>query len=94
MQNLYKRRLLRKEGSEQSEREQKWRDWEKDESGSRGLAKKIWMGEEKEGWKERRMREERRNVEQGKGVADVIVEQVKEVWGVPKEEDEEGEEKK
>jgi hypothetical protein len=41
---------------------------------------KIWMGDEKEGWKERRMEEERRALEEGKGYMDMIFEQIWDVW--------------
>ncbi|KAH3975701.1 hypothetical protein HBI56_084270 [Parastagonospora nodorum] len=46
----------------------------------KGLLGKIWMGEEKEGWKERRLEEERRALEEGKGYWDMIFEQIWEVW--------------
>lgn len=41
---------------------------------------KLWMGDEKEGWKERRLEEERKAIEEGKGYMDMIFEQVWEVW--------------
>ncbi|KAK4177482.1 hypothetical protein QBC36DRAFT_130426 [Triangularia setosa] len=51
---------------------------------------KIWMGGEKEGWQERRIEEEKKALEGGKGYGDLIVEQMYEVfgWGKKKEEEE------
>ncbi|KAF2028621.1 hypothetical protein EK21DRAFT_69341 [Setomelanomma holmii] len=46
----------------------------------KGILGKLWMGEEKEGWKERRLEEERRALEEGKGYWDIMVEQIWEVW--------------
>lgn len=41
---------------------------------------RIWMGDEKEGWKERRLEEERKALEEGKGYMDMIFEQIWDVW--------------
>ncbi|KAH7068223.1 hypothetical protein BKA63DRAFT_521366 [Paraphoma chrysanthemicola] len=41
---------------------------------------RLWMGEETEGWKERRLEEERRALEEGKGYWDIITEQIWDVW--------------
>lgn len=49
------------------------------EEDKKGLAEKIWMGEEKEGWKERRVAEDRRKFEEGKGYGDIIMDQI---WDV------------
>ncbi|KAG8630872.1 hypothetical protein KVT40_000012 [Elsinoe batatas] len=47
----------------------------------RTLGEKVWYGEEsKEGWAEKRDREIREKFEEGKGIGDVIWEQVWEVW--------------
>jgi hypothetical protein len=48
--------------------------------GDRSVLGKLWMGDEKEGWKERRLEEERKALEEGKGYMDMIFEQVWEVW--------------
>ncbi|MCJ1353699.1 MAG: hypothetical protein MMC33_003686 [Icmadophila ericetorum] len=50
------------------------------EAGVVGMAKKLWMGGEEEGWKERRSREEREALEEGKGYGDLIMDQIWEVW--------------
>ncbi|KAL2179211.1 uncharacterized protein P884DRAFT_283795 [Thermothelomyces heterothallicus CBS 202.75] len=44
------------------------------------LWERLWMGGEEEGWKERRLEEERRAIESGKGYGDLIADQVMEVW--------------
>lgn len=82
--NVYQRR----QGKEDEKRRQEtWQKWEADNTGVKGLAKKVWMGDQKSDWKKQRMQEERDAVEEGKSFSDVIIDQVKEVWGVPKEED-------
>lgn len=46
----------------------------------RGVLTKVWMGDEKDGWKEKRLDEERKALESGKGYSDLIVEQIWDVW--------------
>ncbi|MCJ1249016.1 hypothetical protein MMC30_006238 [Trapelia coarctata] len=62
--------------------------------GVAGLAKKLWMGQEDEGWKERRLREEREALAEGKGYGGLIVDQIWEVWNWDKKGKGAGEEKK
>lgn len=50
------------------------------EGGVAALSKKLWMGSESEGWKERRVREEREALEEGRGYAGLILDQIWEVW--------------
>lgn len=45
-----------------------------------GVLKKIWMGGETEGWKERRLQEEKKAIEEGKSFSDMIYEQIWDVW--------------
>ncbi|PGH02441.1 hypothetical protein GX51_04609 [Blastomyces parvus] len=47
------------------------------------IIKKLWMGGEKEGWKERRRREELQALEEGKGYGDMIKDHILDVitWG-------------
>ncbi|KAH6636843.1 hypothetical protein F5144DRAFT_628835 [Chaetomium tenue] len=45
-----------------------------------GLVERFWMGGEKEGWQEKRLEEERKAIESGKGYGELIAEQVREVW--------------
>ena len=66
-------RLLEESGSAPDSRKQ---------SGSllEEKAKEIWMGGETEGWKERRLKEERERLAQGEGYGDMIMDQIWEVW--------------
>lgn len=61
------------------------------EGESKGLWERVWMGGEKEGWKERRLEEERRALESGKGYGGLIADQVREVWEGKKDTKGEGE---
>lgn len=63
------------------------------EAQEESVAKKVWMGGEKEGWLERRLQEEKKAIEEGKGYGDLIMDHVWEVWnwGKKKEESEEEE---
>jgi hypothetical protein len=46
----------------------------------KGILDKLWMGDEEEGWKERRLAEERKALQEGKGFGSMIMEQIWEVW--------------
>ena len=65
---------------------------EKEENKS--IFHRLWMGDEKEGWKERRMVEERRALEEGKTYTSIIMDQIWEVWNWDKKKDGEEESKK
>lgn len=45
----------------------------------RGL-EKVWMGDEKSGWKERRLAEEQEKISRGEGYGGMIMDQIWEVW--------------
>jgi hypothetical protein len=51
------------------------------EPGGGTLFERFWMGKEREGWKEKRLEEERKALESGTGYGGLIVDQVKEVFG-------------
>lgn len=64
--------------------------------GVKGLAKKLWMGDERPGWQRRRLEREREELGSGKGYGDIIMEQVREVFprfGRRRKGEEDGEEK-
>ena len=46
----------------------------------RGQMERLWMGEETEGWRERRLEEERQRLASGEGYGGMIVDQIWEVW--------------
>ncbi|KAL8715624.1 MAG: hypothetical protein Q9225_006375 [Loekoesia sp. 1 TL-2023] len=54
---------------------------EKEETGVAGLARKLWYGSETEGWKERRIREEKEALEEGRGYGGLIADAVREAFG-------------
>jgi hypothetical protein len=46
----------------------------------KGILQQLWMGDEEEGWKERRLEEERKALAEGKGYSGIIMDQIWEVW--------------
>ncbi|KAF2652781.1 hypothetical protein K491DRAFT_565438, partial [Lophiostoma macrostomum CBS 122681] len=56
----------------------------------KGIVNRLWMGGEKEGWKERRLEEERRKLEQGESYTSMILDQIWEVWNWDKKKGDEG----
>ena len=63
-----------------------------DDEGKKGLVEKVWMGGEREGWRERRIREEKEAIEEGRGYGGLIMDQIWEVWNWGKKSDGEEEE--
>ena len=57
-----------------------------------GVAQRVWMGGESEGWMERRLREEQKALEEGKGYGDLIQEYIWDVWNWGKKDESEEEE--
>ncbi|KAL8973087.1 MAG: hypothetical protein Q9197_002491 [Variospora fuerteventurae] len=52
-----------------------------EEAGVAGMARKLWYGSETEGWKERRIREEKEALEEGRGYGELIWDAVREAFG-------------
>lgn len=63
---------------EQKEREAAHK--QKQEEAKNSVLKDIWMGGESEGWKERRAEEHNKSFQEGKGMSDIIFEQVADVF--------------
>lgn len=61
-------------------REEERRKLGKGSEEDQGVLKKIWMGGETEGWRERRLEEEKQALEEGKSYTDMIYEQIWSVW--------------
>jgi hypothetical protein len=57
------------------------------------LLEKVWMGDEKPGWKQRRLAEEQEKISRGEGYGSMIVDQIWEVWNWGREKGEQLEEK-
>ncbi|KAI3401064.1 hypothetical protein diail_775 [Diaporthe ilicicola] len=53
---------------------------EKKEAASRGIVSRIWMGDEKEDWRQERAKKEKETLENGEGYGTLIMDQVKEVF--------------
>jgi hypothetical protein len=47
---------------------------------NKNILRQLWMGDEEEGWKERRLEEERKALAEGKGYSGIIMDQIWEVW--------------
>ncbi len=62
-------------------------------SGIQQGLQKVWMGDEKPGWKERRLAEEQEKLSQGEGYGGMIMDQIWEVWNWGKEKGEDLERK-
>lgn len=58
---------------------------EADKAGLAGAVSDVWMGGESPDWKKRRLEEDRRALEEGKGISGIIIEQISDVmsgnWG-------------
>ncbi|RMJ23729.1 hypothetical protein PHISP_05409 [Aspergillus sp. HF37] len=46
----------------------------------KGLAQRVWMGNETEDWKERRLQEEQKVLSEGKGYWDLIMRYISDAW--------------
>lgn len=49
-----------------------------------GVLEELWMGKEKPGWKERRLEEERKAIEEGRGYGGLIMDYVRDAFGTKK----------
>ncbi|PFH62081.1 hypothetical protein XA68_15172 [Ophiocordyceps unilateralis] len=55
-------------------------DDDEEEEAKGGFLRDLWMGGEDRDWKKKRAEEHRRSLEEGKGLADIILQQVADVW--------------
>ncbi|PSR90809.1 hypothetical protein BD289DRAFT_430284 [Coniella lustricola] len=74
-------REQREAGLSEEQRRVLQEEREKKEMAQRSLWQRLWMGNEKSNWREERARQDKEALEEGKGYGDIIVEQVKEVFG-------------
>ncbi|KAK1756894.1 hypothetical protein QBC47DRAFT_377946 [Echria macrotheca] len=75
------KRLIEEERARQRRERTEETETDTDPKKNKGVLGRLWYGREtKEGWKERRLEEERKALESGKGYSDLIVEQIKQVW--------------
>lgn len=68
----------------EAERRRLQQERERKERESRGPLANLWMGSEKETWREERARKEKEALDEGKGYGDLIVEHVKDAFGSEK----------
>lgn len=88
-QELLRRERERKEAAlPEDERRRLQEERERKEMAARGPLQKLWMGNEKDNWKEERAKKDKEALEEGKGYGDLIVDQVKEVFGGSDKKDE------
>ncbi|CAI7630870.1 unnamed protein product [Penicillium manginii] len=62
------------------------------EAQEQGVVQRVWMGGEAPGWMEKRLQEEQKALEEGKGYGDLIQEHIWDVWNWGKKEEEEEDE--
>lgn len=74
------KRLLREEKMLNMTEAQRLAEKQKEAAKERGLFKKLWLGDEGEDWKEKRMEEDRKALEEGKGISGIIMDQISEVF--------------
>ena len=53
---------------------------EEEAAGVKGMLKKLWMGDETDGWQARRMQEEREKLAAGETYLDLIMDYIWEIW--------------
>lgn len=54
-----------------------------------GILTRLWLGDEKPGWKDRRAQAEKEALERGEGYGDLIRRQISEIWGTEEKKAEE-----
>ncbi|KAL8899168.1 MAG: hypothetical protein Q9192_001706 [Flavoplaca navasiana] len=72
---------IRNSTSAPEDLKQRLREREREETGVAGLAKRLWYGSEREDWKEKRIKEEKEALEEGRGYGGLIGDAVREVFG-------------
>ncbi|KAF2278665.1 uncharacterized protein EI97DRAFT_352503, partial [Westerdykella ornata] len=75
-QRLEKERRLK----EAQEAIREGREFPAEQKKPRGVLQRFWMGDEEEGWQERRLEAESKALAEGKGISELILDQVWDVW--------------
>lgn len=82
-------RALKEQRRQQQQQQQERPDEAEDNDGSKersrgidGIARGMWMGGETEGWRQQRAEEEKKALEEGKGYGSLIMQHIREAWGV------------
>lgn len=72
---------IRNSASAPEDLKHRLRERERQETGVAGLARRLWYGSEREDWKEKRIREEKEALEEGRGYGGLIGDAVREAFG-------------
>ncbi|KAL8768779.1 MAG: hypothetical protein Q9209_005068 [Squamulea sp. 1 TL-2023] len=72
---------IRNSASAPDDLKQRLQERGREETGVAGLARRMWYGSEREDWKEKRIREEKEALEEGRGYGGLIGDAVREVFG-------------
>lgn len=78
-----------REGGMPADEIEKWKALQKKQE--QGVVDRVWMGGEEKGWMERRLEEEKKALEEGKGYGDLIYEYIWDVWSWGKKDEEDDE---
>lgn len=73
-------------GEREAREEEIRRRGEAQEAAQRGFFDRVWMGNETSGWQDRRRKEDQKAIDSGKGIGDIIMDQIREVWNGAREE--------
>lgn len=87
---LLRRQRERREAALLLEEQRRLRD---EREKARGPLEKLWVGNEKENWREERRKKEEEALAEGKGYGDLILEHIKEAFGSKKNDVDKGEAK-
>ncbi|RFU81973.1 rhomboid family membrane [Trichoderma arundinaceum] len=71
--------LLKEQREREAAQRHKQKSSEEGES-NKGVLKDIWMGGEGENWREKRAEEHKKSFQEGKGMSDIIFDQIADVW--------------
>ena len=75
-----KAREMQRVFAEEREKNQKLQEQRSGLNDDKSALERIWMGDEKEGWKERRIEEEKKALQEGKTYTDLVFGQIWDVW--------------
>ncbi|KAJ5266619.1 hypothetical protein N7478_009427 [Penicillium angulare] len=78
-----------REGGMPADEIEKWKGLQRKQE--QGVVDRVWMGGEEKGWMERRLEEEKKALEEGKGYGDLIYEYIWDVWSWGKKDEEDDE---
>ncbi|KAM4056132.1 hypothetical protein HRG_003054 [Hirsutella rhossiliensis] len=72
--------LLKEQREREAAQKRSQGEAEPEAQNKRGLIKDIWMGGEAEDWSRKRAEEHQKSFQEGKGMSDIILDQIMHVW--------------